>query len=235
VIEQIRLDLQLTGAWDRAIDIGCGTGLSSRALAAIAQEVVGLDPSREMIANAEPREHVAYVVGDAEDMPFADASFDAMTLSSVFHWLDRRAFLSHAKRVLRPGASLVIYDNIFSGQMVGDARFGDWVRAVYVARYPIPPQNRQPFGPEEASAAGFEMVSFARYENRVSWSADRLVAYLLTQSNVIAGVEGGAESIDSAKAWLTAQVTPFFDDEEETFVFFGPITYLRSVAQLNMA
>jgi SAM-dependent methyltransferase len=169
------------------------------------------------------------VVGRAEQLPFADASFDLMTLSSVFHWVDRDSFLSGARRVLRPSALLVIYDNIFSGQMVSGPRFGDWVRSVYVARYPIPRQNRQPFGAEEAARAGFEMIGSARYENQASWSAGGLVAYLLTQSNVIASVEGGAESIESAEAWLTAQVTPFFHGLEETFGFFGPITYCRSV------
>jgi hypothetical protein len=52
--------------------------------------------------------------------------------------------------------------------------------------------------------------------------------YLVTQSNVIATVEGGKESIGDVRQWLTASVTPFFaDGAEAKFLFRGPIWYLR--------
>jgi len=73
----------------RVLDVGCGTGISSRQLAARGWEVVGLDPNADMLAaaEAEPRPGLRYVQGDAEDPP-ALGRFDAIVGGQSFHWLD---------------------------------------------------------------------------------------------------------------------------------------------------
>lgn len=48
----------------------------------------------------------------------------------------------------------------------------------------------------------------------------------MTQSNIIAAVEGGRESIEQAVAWITESVAPLFVREQETFVFGGHIQFL---------
>lgn len=94
---------------DHVLDVGCGTGRLARYLAekvGAGGKVVGIDPLPERVALA--RSHASQVasfeVGNAEDLGgFADASFDAITLSAVFHWVnDKPRALREIRRVLRP-------------------------------------------------------------------------------------------------------------------------------------
>jgi len=75
---------------------------------------------------------------------------------------------------------------------------------------------------------GFHFVGQEDYQNLVKFTVDTLVDYLVTQSNVIAAVEGGNEQIDDVRNWLAENIKPFFGDRvESTFNFRGPIWYLR--------
>jgi ubiquinone/menaquinone biosynthesis C-methylase UbiE len=96
----------------RVLDIGCGTGRLARWIAERVGpdgSVTGIDPLEERIAIA--RSHggaVRFEVGQAEDLgAFADASFDAVSMSAVFHWVvDKAKALAEVRRVLRPGGRL---------------------------------------------------------------------------------------------------------------------------------
>ena len=93
-----------SGRIKRALDVGCGTGQSTQALLeVVADEVVGLDNSVEMLSRAVLHSQIRYVEGRAEQMPFDDASFGLMTVALAFHWFDQRQFMLEARRVLRPG------------------------------------------------------------------------------------------------------------------------------------
>jgi SAM-dependent methyltransferase len=89
------------------LDVGCGTGSYTAALAGLGWDVVGLDVSEDMLRRAEAR-GVRTVQADAASMPFEDASFDAAV--SVFTNTDvddLAAVGREIARVLRPGAPLV--------------------------------------------------------------------------------------------------------------------------------
>jgi ubiquinone/menaquinone biosynthesis C-methylase UbiE len=96
----------------RVLDVGCGTGRLAHWIAervGIMGAVTGIDPLEERIHIARSRGGtVRFEVGQAEDLgAFEDASFDAVCMSSVFHWVsDKAKALSEARRVLRPGGRL---------------------------------------------------------------------------------------------------------------------------------
>jgi SAM-dependent methyltransferase len=229
VVEQIRAFLSQAQPVKRAIDVGCGTGLSTVALKKIAERIIGADMSPEMIALAESVERVKYVVADAVRLPFAEDTFDVMTLSSAFHWLDRREFLKEADRVLRPGGWLIVYDNYFSGQMEERPAFQPWYRESHLGRYPPPPRATLSFTEEDSGNEGFHLAGYEQYQNTISFSIAGLINYLTTHSNVIAAVECGSEDINDVRRWLAEQLKPLFGDlEEATFLFYGPIWYLKS-------
>jgi ubiquinone/menaquinone biosynthesis C-methylase UbiE len=73
------------------VDVGCGTGRFSAALAAAFNaDVIGVDPSRTMLATARSRvthPRVDFCDGDAEHLPVADASAGLVFLSMVYHHL----------------------------------------------------------------------------------------------------------------------------------------------------
>lgn len=97
------------------LDVGCGTG----AVIALLNDkypgrhYAGLDLTPEMIevARTKVAPGMEFVVGDAEDLPFGDASFDAVLCSNSFHhYPNQAAFLAGALRVLRPGGRLILRD-----------------------------------------------------------------------------------------------------------------------------
>lgn len=97
------------GAGDRVLDVATGTGLVAAEL--IRQKgcaVVGLDQSPEMLALARERlPAVELVEASAESLPFADASFDALTFTYLLRYVDDPgATLAELTRVVRPGGTI---------------------------------------------------------------------------------------------------------------------------------
>ncbi len=101
------------------LDVACGTGLVADALANRGYRVTGIDVSVPMLERARRRVPAAtFVAGDAENIPFAAASFDAATSGQAFHWFDRAKALGEIMRVVRPGGVVAIW---WKELMRGDA------------------------------------------------------------------------------------------------------------------
>jgi ubiquinone/menaquinone biosynthesis C-methylase UbiE len=126
---------------DKALDIACGTGLSTEALLEIAVHVYGTDASREMLNFAAHTTKINYSVASAEHQPFADNYFDLITVSSGVHWFDIDRFLREANRLLKSKSWLVLYENYFISEMVGNEDFAGWFPGIYLKKYPSPPRN----------------------------------------------------------------------------------------------
>jgi SAM-dependent methyltransferase len=101
-----------TGRISAAIDLGCGTGRFSGALAAALDcQVIGVEPSLPMLAEAAGRAAtgVLLVGGSAEALPLASGTADLVFMSQVYHHLaDKRGPLSEVRRTLRHSGFLVV-------------------------------------------------------------------------------------------------------------------------------
>ncbi len=210
---------------DRALDVACGTGQSSRALAAIADEVIGADLSWEMLRHAPPA--LRYVQAKAEALPFAGSVFDLVTVGHAFHWLDRRRFLEEARRILKPGGWLAIYGTNFLARMVGNPDYELWHRTEYSRRYPAPPRNERRPADAEAAQFGLHRAGREDFDRTVSFTPDELVAFLVTHSNVIAAAEVGGEDIAAVADWLMTSVRPMFGSEVGEFAFRSVVDLFR--------
>jgi SAM-dependent methyltransferase len=92
---------------ERVLDLGCGDGQLTQRIAAIGASVAGLDLSPEMVAAARGR-GIAAELGCAEELPFAESSFDAAFSNAALHWVrDQDAMMTEVRRVLRPGGRFV--------------------------------------------------------------------------------------------------------------------------------
>lgn len=97
-------------AGERVVDLAAGTGTSSLPLAAGGALVVPCDFSLGMLAEGRRRHPgLPFVAGDALRLPFADASFDAATISfGLRNTADPVAALEEMRRVVRPGGRIVV-------------------------------------------------------------------------------------------------------------------------------
>ena len=94
----------------RVLDLGCGTGVFLRAAADRGAQVAGIDAAEGLLAIARQRVPGADVrVGDMQALPFADDTFDAVTsFSSLFFADDMTRALSEARRVTKPGGTVLV-------------------------------------------------------------------------------------------------------------------------------
>ncbi|WP_194784544.1 demethylmenaquinone methyltransferase [Actinomyces haliotis] len=94
----------------RVLDLAAGTGTSSVEYAADGADVVACDFSTGMVAEGKARHpEIEFVAGDAMALPFADASFDVVTISyGLRNVQDTVKALSEMLRVTRPGGRIVI-------------------------------------------------------------------------------------------------------------------------------
>jgi ubiquinone/menaquinone biosynthesis C-methylase UbiE len=99
------------GRDDHLLEIGCGGGLLLRDATAAGARATGIDHSPEMANLARERAPRAVVaVADAEAVPFAAATFDAVAMSVVFFFFPRpESVLTESGRVLRPDGRLAVY------------------------------------------------------------------------------------------------------------------------------
>ncbi len=114
------VDLARVQPGTRALDLCCGTGDLSLALARRGAETIGLDFSPQMLQVASQRreataklnnQNVTFLQGDAQQLPFPDATFEVVTvgygLRNLTSW---ERGLEEMERVARPGARLIVLD-----------------------------------------------------------------------------------------------------------------------------
>jgi ubiquinone/menaquinone biosynthesis C-methylase UbiE len=232
-IRLIKDFLRLDDKLESALDIACGTGLSTKALLSIATNVSGTDISQEMLNLAPHADKINYSVASAEQQPFPNDHFDLITVSSGVHWFKIDEFLQEANRLLKNKAWLVLYENYFFSEMGGNENFNRWYPEVYVLKYPVPPRNdNYDWSNKNLNSKNFNLVSEETFKNPVRLNKRQLVSYFTTQSNIIASVETGKTTYEETESWLNDELSIFFNDNQtpETFYFGNWVKFIQCVS-----
>ncbi|PAX08045.1 class I SAM-dependent methyltransferase [Sphingomonas lenta] len=126
LVEVVRSWVALDGA--HVLDFGCGIGRVALALAPYVAEIVGVDISPAMVAQARERAaglaNARFEATDGGVLPFPDASFDLVLAVDSFPYLVRAGVLqpqlAKLSRVLRPGGDLVVFNWSYRGDEAAD-------------------------------------------------------------------------------------------------------------------
>jgi ubiquinone/menaquinone biosynthesis C-methylase UbiE len=192
---QVLLERYLPAPPAVVLDVGGGPGAYAVWLAGLGFDVVLVDPVELHVEQARAAGVARASVGDARELPFADASADAVLLLGPLYHLteaeDRRRALSEARRVLRPGgvvaaAAISRFASAIDGlakDLVSDPQFERIVEADLVdGRHINPTRNPGWFTTayfhlpddlaDEVRDAGFELTTLAAIEGIGAWLGD---------------------------------------------------------------
>jgi len=114
------------------VDVGCGTGIASRQIAARGINVVGIEPNTEMRCTAmgTPQEggNIGYREGRAEATGLPASFADAVLSAQAFHWFEPVATLREFYRILKPGGWTVLMWNERDERDPATAAYGEVIR-----------------------------------------------------------------------------------------------------------
>ena len=215
----------------RVLDVGCGSGHSAIALAAIAAEVTAIDPSQSMLDHAPPRPNIRYQLGFAEQLDFAAGEFDLVSAASALHWFDQERFYAQCRRVLSESGVLAVYNDHFTSHMQGSPSCKRWMRTRFARRFPPPRRGMRDFDECKAAEFGFAVAHRCSFSHLVTFSRPELIAYLLTRSNTLAVLSRGEQSERSVIEWLDCELAPIVPDGGSgSFIFKCNLWMMRKAA-----
>jgi len=119
--------------YELAVDVGCGSGQSSKPLCGRFKQVIGYDVSEKQVQSAAAAmstfNNISFKVGPGEDLSFLkDRSVDLVTIAQALHWLDLDKFYPEVERVLKPGGVFAAYG--YGNNIVDDDQANSVVKQV---------------------------------------------------------------------------------------------------------
>jgi SAM-dependent methyltransferase len=231
VHEQILRSARLSQQADRALDVGCGAGLSTAALAPLARQVVGLEPVSAMLAHRQVvAPQARFIVGQAERLPFAARSFDLVAAAGSLNYADLPSALAEIARVLTRDGTFLLYDFSTGSRSVRGDDLANWF-ALFEQRFPWPP-GWQSFDVRELPlvAYGLRLLHYTNVEIRLPMTFDAYLCYMLSETNVDDAIARGACSAEEASDWCRETLQAVFADGEVTVVIPAYIATLALAA-----
>jgi SAM-dependent methyltransferase len=191
------------------VDLGCGTGLSTRAWAGRARRVVGVEANPAMLAEARaatPEWDIDYVEAYADATGLDEGSAAIVTCSQSFHWMEPTATLAEIGRILRPGGVFAAYD--YDYPFVIDPEL-DAAIAACLARYRAVRRERGTYGErwpkaghlERMEASGvFSSTREIVLHDESEGGADRVLGSVLSIASIVDEIEQDIDSLRTIAA-----------------------------------
>ena len=212
---------------DRALDVGCGAGLSTAALMPWARQVVGLEPIPAMLAHRRKvAPQAGFVIAEAERLPFAAGSFDLVTAAGSLNYSDLPSAFGEVARVLSAAGTFLLYDFSPGRRAASGEDLATWFDS-FERRYPWP-TDWQPFDVRELPLTTYDLqlLDYAEVEARLAMTFDAYLRYMLSETNAEHAIASGACSADDVREWCQQTLTPVFANGEVTVVINGYVATL---------
>jgi trans-aconitate methyltransferase len=214
ILDRARSRLGLVEPVNRALDVGCGAGLSTRALQAWAHNCIGLDPAAEMIGEAKGiAPEASFLVGSAESFPVRSGSCDLLSAAGSLDYVDLDRCLDEATRVLAPHGRLVVYD-FSTGR---PSRCSDELDLWYselLARWPAPVSGHPRVDLETLAAGNLTLAAVERFTVEALLGLDAYVDYIMTETNIADATQTGEPRAD-IRTWCESGLSALFHEPQE--------------------
>lgn len=223
VMEQLQRDMS-SANFHNGLDVGCGAGLSTKALKLICDKVTGTDISEEMILAAKelcPENDYTFFVSKAEETPVPAVQYDIVTVAGALPWIEEGAFLENLNAIINKEGIVLIYDFWISDRMLGIPKYTDWYHNKYLKRFPRLARKEKIWTDELVCQYGFQIQKQTTYELEYIFNIEAFVQFMMLQSNVSAKIEGKGQHEEEIKAWFEDSLRNIFDSQERVLLFDG--------------
>ncbi len=226
IIQRVKETLRITGRLQRALDVGCGAGLSAAALDPLAETVVGLEPVRPMLAHRHSiAPHALFLVGRAEELPFSTGAFNLITAAGSLNYADRDLFFPNAARLLALGGVLIIYDFSAGRRMRGGHQLAEWF-AGFERRYPSPPGYALDVKGLAYSQSGLRLQAYEELEVAIPMTLSAYLRYVLSETRVERAILAGVPEAE-IRSWCQSSLAGVFGDTSRDVLFSAYIAYVN--------
>lgn len=210
----------------RALDVGCGAGLSTAALEPLAKTVVGIEPVLTMLKHSHAvAPHAFFLVGQAEHLPFSSQAFDLLTAAGSLNYADLELFLPEAGRVLAPNGTLAIYDFSAGRRLRGSNMLGEWYSG-FERRYPAPTGYHLDAMGLAYSRSGLRIAGYEELEVAVPMTVSSYLPYALSETSVELAISRGVPEAE-VRDWCQSTLADVFGAESLEVLFDAYVAFVR--------
>lgn len=197
VLAAILLRLTRVSRPPLVVDMGCGTGLSTRYWADQAREVIGIEPAADMRRQAiahTATPNVTYREGFSHRTGLPDRCADIVTCAQALHWMEPQGTFREAARILRPGGVFAAFDYDWppvTGNWAADAAYAACMKRARELELALPAEASVRQWDKSQHLARMQASGCFRYAREIvvhhedSGNAERLVGLLLSQGGVM--------------------------------------------------
>ena len=179
VMKQIRKDCNIERL-NNGLDVGCGAGLSTKALRMLCEHVTGTDISSEMIAVCKQiykDSSYTFYVSKAEENKIPLIPYDIITAAGVVNWIDKDLFLNNAEKILDSNGLIIIYDFWITDRMDNNYEYTEWYCDKYLKMFPKPYRKEDVWKQIDLTDA-FKMEDKVAYDLKYEFSLDEFIDFI---------------------------------------------------------
>lgn len=231
VMEKVKEDCGMDQPFGNGLDVGCGAGLSTKALKLICDRVTGTDISEAMIEVCQKtykEDGYSFYQAKAEETAIPENQYDIVTAAGVINWVERDKFLKNMSQVMEPGGVLIIYDFWITDQMKDREQYTVWYNEKYLKKFPKPPRKEDVWKQEDLKEY-FVMDKQINYDMFYDFTMAEFIDFMMIQSNVNAKIENGEMTECEVRAWMSESLSNIFESQTRTLCFAGYNWYLKKI------
>lgn len=193
--------MELASGWagssepELVVDLGCGTGLSTRPWHSRARNVTGIDPSEDMLIAARAAtksSNIIYQLGTGQSTGLELGCADIITCSSAAHWMEPEPTVQEISRVLKRNGILIVYGHYYPVFLQSPALtkfYERWRKNLDELEYRTEKQSAKKWPLTElyasVNACGLFEYSRRHYmHSRLSWSAEEIEGFFRAHAGV---------------------------------------------------
>ena len=198
------------------IDLGCGTGISTRQIADQGATVIGVDKDEKMITMAEtiPYRNITYICAKSENLPFVNGIFDAATAFSSFHWFANRKALKEIQRVLKYNGVFFVVNKNDNGKLKEKYRkiIKEFVKSGSL------PNTKKYYKPAELLRDYFTDITERVFQAKETFSVSQVLTYFQSvslwnlvpkkrQSEALKALEESCKNFMTPKGFIEREIS----------------------------